>query len=66
MLRRVLSLSLLCFALPAFAQQTFHISPIVSFDYGSPLFINRQPGIFNHSSATDTGVSSSFSYGLGA
>lgn len=66
MIRCLLPFLLLLFALSANAQETALISPIVSFDYGSPLFINRAAGAFNHSSIPDTGVSSSFSYGLGA
>ncbi len=64
-IRRLLPFSLLFFALSAKGQETPAISPIITFDYGSPLFINRAAGVFNHSSVPDTGISSAFSYGLG-
>ena len=63
--RLALALLLLLFALPSFAQQSFHVSPIATFDFGSPLFINRAAGVFDRSTIPDTGVSKAFSYGLG-
>jgi hypothetical protein len=41
------------------------LSPIVSFDYGSPLFINRSPNVLDTFPGTASGTSSSESYGLG-
>ncbi|HET6401491.1 MAG TPA: hypothetical protein VFH95_08845 [Candidatus Kapabacteria bacterium] len=64
MIRRLLPISLLLFALSAKAQPVV-ISPIVSFDYGSPLFINRAPGVLNPLPGNLSGSSSGASYGLG-
>ncbi|MDP4198474.1 MAG: hypothetical protein Q8922_00950 [Bacteroidota bacterium] len=41
------------------------VSPVASFEFGSPLFISRAPGAYNHAKLADTGVSSAFSVGLG-
>ncbi len=61
----LLPLPLLFFALAARAQLA--VSPVASFDFGSPLFINRAPGVLNPFSATATATSSiSESYGVGA
>lgn len=52
-----------------FVAQVTHaqeISPRISFEYGSPLFISRAPGAFNHSLTPDTGNSACLSFGLGA
>ena len=66
MIRILIPLLILFFALAANAQEAITISPIVSFDFGSPLFINRSPGVLNSFSGTATGTSSSESYGVGA
>ncbi len=66
MIRRLLSLSFLFFALATNAQQSVSISPLASFDFGSPLFINRAVGVLNPFGIAPNGSSSSESYGIGA
>lgn len=67
MIRNLLILPFLLFAAAASAQQAIQISEIVSFDYGSPLFINRAPGVLDPFGGTVTATSSaSESYGIGA
>ncbi len=65
MIRRLLFFRILFFAIAANAQQSVSISPIASFDFGSPLFINRAQGVLNPVSGSATGTSSSESYGVG-
>lgn len=65
MIRFVAVIPVLFLALDAFAQGPVSISPMVSFDYGKPLFINRS-GTLNPFGIAPTGNSSAFSYGLGA
>ncbi len=65
MIRWLLSISLLFLALSANAQEQFSISPLASFDIGSPLFINREQGVLNPFGIASNGNSSSESYGIG-
>jgi hypothetical protein len=65
-IRRLLSLSFLFFALATNAQQSVSISPLASFDFGSPLFINRAAGVLNPFGIAPNGSSSNESYGIGA
>ncbi len=65
MIRRLLLLSFLFFAVAANAQSGVSISPLVSFDFGSPLFINRAAGVLNPFGITPGGNSSGESYGVG-
>ena len=51
--------------LASFAQQKIELAPVASFDFGSPLFINRAEGILNSFGGTGSGTSSSTSYGVG-
>ena len=63
-IHRLFFFSFVFFAIAANAQVS--ISPVASFDFGSPLFINRAQGVLNPFSGTATGTSSSESYGIGA
>jgi len=63
---RAFSFLLIFIAITASAQERAAIAPIVSFDYGKPLFINRTPGVLNSFNITPSGSSSAYSYGLGA
>lgn len=65
MIRHLLFFHILLFALAANAQQSVSISPLASFDFGSPLFINRTAGVLNPFGISSAGNSSSESYGLG-
>ncbi|HWF44338.1 MAG TPA: hypothetical protein VG537_06830 [Candidatus Kapabacteria bacterium] len=66
MIRYLLALPILFFALAVYGQRAASVAPFVSFDFGSPLFINRAPGALNRFFSVDTGTSSCFSYGFGA
>ncbi len=65
MIRRLFPLSVLCFALAANAQSGVSFAPVASFDFGSPLFINRTQGVLNAFGIPSAGNSSSESYGIG-
>jgi hypothetical protein len=65
-IRLFASLPLLFFAVTAFAQERIAVSPLVSFDFGSPLFINRAQGVLSPFPGTVTGNSLSESFGTGA
>jgi hypothetical protein len=65
-IRYLLALPILFFALAVYGQRVASVAPFVSFDFGSPLFINRAPGVLDRFSSVDTGTSSAFSYGFGA
>ncbi len=62
---RSLAFILLLLPIAVEAQSTVEFAPIASFDFGSPLFINRNPEVLNPFAATVNGTSASESYGLG-
>ena len=55
---------LLLFIADARAQRPIELAPVVSFEYGSPLFINHADNVFNLSAGS--GSAPATSYGLGA
>ncbi len=61
----ILLLLLLLLTLSAAAQERPAFSPVLSFDFGSPLFLNRNPSTLNASDTTLTGTSSGETYGIG-
>jgi hypothetical protein len=65
-IRRRFILLILFFPCFAKAQNPVSISPLFSFDFGSPLFIDRTTGVLNPFGISPTGSSSDVAYGLGA
>ncbi len=65
-IRPQLIILILFFPCFAKAQNSVSISPLLSVDFGSPLFINRTTGLLNPFGISPTGSSSDLSYGLGA
>jgi hypothetical protein len=56
----------LLFVISSVAVRAQEISPLASFEFGSPLFFNRDPGVLNQFGSDSTGKSTSYSYGIGA
>jgi hypothetical protein len=63
---RVKRIAFVLFFIASLSARGQEISPLVSFEFGSPLFFNRDAGVLNQFSGDSAGTSSSYSYGIGA
>ena len=65
MSRPLAFLVVILLTLDAAAQERPAFSPILSFDFGSPLFLNRNPSVLNNADTSVSGTSSNETYGIG-
>jgi hypothetical protein len=63
---RVNRLSFLLFFLFSGSLRAQEIAPLASFEFGSPIFFNRDAGVLNQFGGDSAGTSSCYSYGIGA